>query len=88
MNIRRIDDWGDMIKTRQAVDAQDAFIDECTIEELITFAEEMNIHFEIQYDTSARYIDRVARIKARLIDAGIDPDTVRNEYWDNMNLDE
>jgi hypothetical protein len=84
----RIEDWSDVIRTKQAFDAQDAFIDECTIDELVTFAQEMNIHFEIQDDTSARYIDRVARIKTRLTDAGIDPDTVRNEYWDNMNLNE
>lgn len=79
-------DFQEMIEAQRVFDAQDAFIDECTIEELITFAEEMNIHFEIQDDTSATYIDRVARIKARLTDAGIDPDTVRNEYWDNLDV--
>lgn len=86
--MNRIDDWADLIKTKEAFDAQDAFIDECTIDELVAFAQQMNIHFEIQDDTSLRYIDRVARIKARLIDADIDPDTVRNEYWDNLNLGE
>lgn len=83
----KIEDWSDIIKTKQAFDAQDAYINECTIDELVVFAEEMNIHFEIQTDTSARYIDRVARIKARLTDAGIDPNTVRNAHWDSMHLD-
>ena len=83
-----IENGEEMIEAKKAFDAQDAFIDECTIDELVAFAEEMNIHFEIQANTSARYIDRVARIKTRLTNADIDPNTVRNEYWDSINLDE
>ena len=63
---------------------RDQFIDTCTIDELIEYAKEYNLHFEIGPGTAPKYIDRVTRMKARLVDAGIDPDTVRNEYWDNM----
>jgi len=79
-------DFQEIIEAKRVFDQQDHHIDECTIDELVEFAKEMNIHFVIDDNTSQTYIDRVARIKLRLTDAGIDPDTVRNEYWDNLDV--
>jgi hypothetical protein len=65
-------------------EAKDAWIETCTIEELIEYAKEYNLHFEIGEGTAPKYINRVANIKARLIANDIDPDTIRNEYFDNL----
>lgn len=62
-------------------------IDHGTLDELIAYAKELNLHFPIKDNTSFLYKDRVTRIKARLLNEGIDPNTIRNEYWDNKLLE-
>lgn len=75
-----------MIERTKEFIEEDSHIDVCTIEELVTYAEKFDLHAEVSESTSSIYIDRVARIKARLTDADIDPDTVRNEYMDTLRV--
>jgi len=62
---------------------EERIINEGTIEELTEFAESYDIHKSIE-NAVPNYVDYVTRIKARLVDADIDPDTIRNVYWDNL----
>jgi len=73
--------------TAPDIEGINRLIDEGTVDEVIAYAKEYNLHFPIKDNTSFIYKERIARIKARLISEGIDPDTIRNEYWDNKLLE-
>ena len=62
---------------------EERIINDGTIEELTEFATTYDIHKPTE-NAVPTYVDYVTRIKARLVDADIDPDTIRNEYWDNI----
>jgi hypothetical protein len=73
-----------MIERHKAFMEEDSHIDTCTIEELVTYAEKFDLHADVSESTSPIYVDRVARIRTRLTDADVDPDTIRNEYMDSL----
>ena len=62
-----------IIEYRQKIDQ---LIESGPIDELIQYAKEYNIH---QENGVKSYRDHVAKIKARLVSEGIDPETVRSE---------
>jgi hypothetical protein len=55
---------------------RERIINEGTVDELIDFAKKYNIH---QEGGISIYVQTVNRIKTRLIELGIDPETVRSE---------
>jgi len=59
-------------------------IENGTIEQVIELAKEYDLHAPIVESTGQGHINRVNGLKQRLIEAGIDPDTIRNEYMDDL----
>jgi hypothetical protein len=55
---------------------RERIINEGTVDEVINFAKQYNIH---QEGGVSIYVQTVNRIKTKLIELGIDPETVRSE---------
>jgi cob(I)alamin adenosyltransferase len=66
-------DFTPMLEIRKE---RERIINEGTVDELIKFAKQYNIH---QEGGISIYVQTVNRIKTRLIELGVDPETVRSE---------
>jgi hypothetical protein len=65
-----------MIDTQAMLAAQQTSIETMPIDAVIVYAKKYNIH---RISNNEFYLSNIARIKARLIADGIDPETVRSE---------
>jgi len=65
-----------MIDTVAMFAAQQTSIETMPTDALIVYAKKYNIH---QQSANEYYLSTVARIKARLVELGVDPETVRTE---------
>ena len=65
-----------MIDTQAMLAAQQTSIETMPTDALIIYAKKYNIH---QHSINEFYLSNVTRIKARLTELGIDPETVRPE---------
>tara|TARA_R110002126_G_scaffold197762_1_gene345485 strand:+ start:502 stop:699 length:198 start_codon:yes stop_codon:yes gene_type:complete len=65
-----------MIDTKTMLAAMQSSIETMPTDALIIYAKKYNIH---QHSVNEFYLSNVNRIKARLTELGIDPETVRTE---------
>jgi len=65
-----------MIDTQQMLAMQQTSIETMPLDALLAYARKYNIH---QQSANEFYLQNVARIKARLIVLGVDPETVVSE---------